>query len=376
LTQKRLFLTARLSIVIKHSFAIGPLANQGPNKGSGLEDILMDGKLTTESLSRRRFLLAGGSAALGTVLWGCHGNKSGGNAILRVAATGKGDSDTRAMIKATGIEPVGYEVSYSEFAGGNLVVEAFNGGSLDYGGMSEIPAAFAASSTIHSFRLIAVMHGDVNNQVILVPKGSTIHSLRDLKGKRIGYVRATTAQYFLIRMLESVGLTWADIQPVAIGVADGAAAFAQGSLDAWAIYGYPIQRAIATEGARILKTALGFLSGNYVIAAHVDSLKDEKKVAMIRSYLEITRQGFNWAAQHQDEWAAIAASEIGIPVEYMREEYSRKSDNYSLRPITSAAKTSLQSVADVFTRTQMIPRQVDTSLLWDSRFNDLLERGA
>jgi sulfonate transport system substrate-binding protein len=177
-------------------------------------------------------------------------------------------------------------------------------------------------------------------------------------------------------MLESVGLTWADIQPVAMGVADGAAAFAQGSFDAWAIYGYPIERAIATSGARILQTALGFLSGNYLIVAHIDALKDPKKVAIIRSYLEITKQGFNWTAQHQTEWEAIVAGEVGIPVQYIREEYRRQSANYTLRPITAEARASLQAVADVFTQTKTIPNHVDTSSLWDNRFNDLLERGA
>jgi sulfonate transport system substrate-binding protein len=97
---------------------------------------------------------------------------------------------------------------------------------------------------------------------------------------------------------------------------------------------------------------------------------------MIRSYLEITRQGFNWAAQHQDQWGAIVASEIGIPVDYMREEYRRRSANYTLGPITGEAMASLQAVADVFTRVKMIPEHVDTRSLWDSRFNDLLEREA
>jgi len=330
---------------------------------------------TIMPLNRRNFLLAGGSAMLGTLLWGCHRSQNGVNATLRVA-TNKGDLDARVLFESAGLKVNGYKVSYSEFSGGNLVVEALNGGSLDYGGMSEIPAVFAAASTIHSFRLIAVMNGDVNNQVILVPNGSPIHSLHDLKGKRVGYVRATTSQYFLIRMLESVGLTWADIQPVAMGVADGAAAFAQGSFDAWAIYGYPIERAIATSGARILQTALGFLSGNYLIVAHIDALKDPKKVAIIRSYLEITKQGFNWAAQHQTEWEAIVAGEVGIPVQYIREEYRRQSANYTLRPITAEARASLQAVADVFTQTKTIPNHVDTSSLWDNRFNDLLERGA
>lgn len=51
----------------------------------------------------------------------------------------------------------------------------------------------------------------------------------------------------LIRMLRSEGLTWADIIPVAMNVADGQAAFSSGRLDTWAIYGFPIQRAIATD---------------------------------------------------------------------------------------------------------------------------------
>jgi sulfonate transport system substrate-binding protein len=94
------------------------------------------------------------------------------------------------------------------------------GGALDYGGMSEIPPVFAAASPVQSFRQIAVLHGDVNNQVVLVPRGSSVQDLKDLKGKRVGYVRATTTQYFLVRMLEAAGLTWADITPTA-GCAPG-----------------------------------------------------------------------------------------------------------------------------------------------------------
>jgi sulfonate transport system substrate-binding protein len=336
-----------------------------------LEDLLMSELSTITSLNRREFLLAEGSFVLGALLFGCHGKGHEGNSTLRVA-TSKGEMDTRALSKSAGLSLNGLQVDYSEFAGGNLVVEALNGGSLDYGAMSEIPPAFAAASTIHSFRLIGVLHGDVNNQAILVPRGSLIQSLHDLKGKRVGYVRATTAQYFLIRMLDSVGLKWTDIQPIAMSVSDGASAFSQGSLDAWAIYGYPIQRAMAVDGARILRTALGILSGNYLVVAHNDALKDKKKVEMIRTYLELTRKSYLWAAQHAEQWSTIVASETGIPVEYIRDEFKRRSDNYTLRPITEEAKRSLQAVADLFVKQGMIPQPVDTRSLWDSRFNDLL----
>lgn len=323
--------------------------------------------------SRRRFLGAGGASCL--LLAGCN-TSSTGRPALRIAITGKGEGDTRLLFKAAGIRPDGYDLVYSEFQSGHLVVEALNGGSLDYGGMSEIPPIFAAASTIQSFRQIAVAHGDVNNQVVLVPKGSQATSIADLKGKRVGYVRATTSQYFLIRMLEQVGLGWDDIKPVAMGVTDGAAAFSQGALDAWAIYGFPIQRAIATEGARILKTAYGILSGNYLVAAHVDSLSDPDDARRIADYLGLVQRAYHWAADNSDQWAGIIAADIGVPRDYVIDQFRRRSATYELRPVTDDAIASQQKVADLFFRQKLLPKAVDVRPLWDNRFNaNILKKG-
>jgi sulfonate transport system substrate-binding protein len=256
------------------------------------------------------------------------------------------------------------------------VIEALDGGALDFGDMSEIPPVFAAASTIHSFRQIAVLHGDVNNQVVLVPRGSTVTELAGLKGKRVGYVRATTSQYFLVRMLQSVGLSWSDITPTPMGVADGLAAFSNGQLDAWAIYGYPIQRVIATEGARILKTAQGFLSGNYIVSAHIDALSHPVKSKLIGEYLRICKRAYAWSAAHEDEWTALIAKNIGVPLEYVRDEFRHKSDAYSLRPVDDAAIASQQNVADVFAQQSLIPKPVDVRPLWDDRFNSIITEKA
>jgi sulfonate transport system substrate-binding protein len=329
----------------------------------------------SESWARRSVLLGAGAAAAALLLSGCGpatGAKSRG---LRASITGKGEGDTSLLLKTAGLSTE-FAVEYAEFQSGHLVIEALNGGSLDLGSMSEIPPVFAAASTIQSFRQIAVTHGDVNNQVVLLPKSSPIQDLAGLKGKRVGYVRATTSQYFLIRMLESVGLGWGDITPVAMGVADGAAAFSTGALDAWAIFGFPVQRAIATEGARILKTAFGFLSGNYLLSAHVDALADPAMVEIIGEYLRLLKRGHAWALANQDAWAAAIATDIGVPLEYVQDQFRRRSDAYSLRPVDAAAIASQQQVADLFTAQKMIPARVDVRPLWDDRFNSIIqERG-
>ena len=330
-----------------------------------------DGVLPGAPIARRAFLSGAGAIAGASLLAGCtSGNDKA--ATLRVAVTGKGESDNRLLFQAAGLVP-DFPVAYSEFESGHLVVEAFNSAALDFGGMSEIPPVFAAASTTQSFRQIGVYHGDVNNQAVLVPKGSAIATLKDLKGKRVGYVRATTTQYFLIRMLESVGLKWSDITPVAMTVADGAAAFSRGSLDAWAIYGFPIQRAIATDGARILSTALGFLSGNYIIAAHEQAIADPVRRDWINRYLRLVRQGYAWAATNQGEWARIVANAIGVPLEQVEDQFRRKSASFELRPVSEDAIRSQQAVADVFTATGLVPSRVDVRPLWDASFNPVFK---
>ena len=329
-----------------------------------------------QSLTRRRLLQGGAALAMtGGLLLGACGKRGGADraeGVLRASIVGKGEADTQLLLKTADIRTAGLKIQFSNFASGQLVVEALDGGALDLGGMSEIPPIFAAASTIHSFRQIAVLHGDVNNQVVLVPRGSPINELADLKGKRVGYVRATTAQYFLIRMLESVALSWGDINPIPMGVSDGLAAFSNGALDAWAIYGYPIQRAIATEGARILKTALGILSGNYLVSAHVDALADPAKVELIGRYLRTAKLGYAWAAANEDTWTRAIAQDIGVPLSYVQDEFHRKSDVYSLRPVDAAAIASQQRVADLFAQQQLLPKAVDVSPLWDDRFNNII----
>ncbi len=135
-----------------------------------------------------------------------------------------------------------------------------------------------------------MLQGDVNNQVVLVPKDSPAKTFADLKGKRIGYVKATTSHYILLRLLNEAGPKWTDVKPVALTPQDGLAAFSSGAVDAWIIYGVIVQQA-RRAGARVLRTALGILSGNYVVAASVKALDDDVRRRGDRRLSGPLRQG-------------------------------------------------------------------------------------
>lgn len=313
----------------------------------------------------RRSLLAGAAA-----LSACGpakpptGDPSG--VTLRVA-TFKGGIQN--LLHAAGLDQTPYKVQYAEFVGGNLITEAIDARAIDLGSMSEIPPIFVAGRPT-LLRLVAVQKGDVNSQVTLVPKDSAIRTPADLKGKRVGYVRATTAQYFLVRLLAEQGLTLADVTPVALSPQDGLSAFSQGSLDAWVIYGVQGNLARSRLGARVLTTGLGRLSGNYLHAALDDALKDPPRRAAIVDHLGRAKEAHAWAEANPDVWAAAQSKATGVAVEIYQQQHRERSARTEIAPVNADAVASQQTVADTFAQIGAIPAKVDVRLLWTEELNN------
>jgi len=316
----------------------------------------------------RRALLALGGAGLAAGVAACARSAGGGSLsdlTLRIAAF-KGGVET--FLKAAGEDRTPYRLQVAEFASGNLITEAIIAGAIDLGYMSEIPPIFVAASR-PPIRLIAVQKGDVNSQVVLVPKGSTISDPAQLKGRRIGYVRATTSQFLLLRLLAEHGLTFADITPIALSPQDGRSAFERGSLDAWVAYGAQAQAVRGTVGARVLATGLGRLSGNYVFAAAEAALKDPVRRSAILDYLKRARRTYAWTEAHPEDWARLASAATGVPAALYAQQRRERSAPTTLAPVDAAAIASQQSVADTFAKARVLPAHVDVTPLWDPSLN-------
>ena len=287
---------------------------------------------------------------------------------LRVG-TYKGQDGT--LLPAAGQASTPYPLRWSEFASGNLITEAILAGALDMGGMSDIPPIFVAAAK-PAMKLVAVLRGDVNNQVVLVPKDSPIHALAQLKGKRIGYVKATTSHYILLKLLEEQHLTWGDITPVALGPTDGRAAFEGGRLDAWVIFGAVGQLARATAGARVLTTGLGRLSGNYAIAASDAALADAVRRGQVADYLKRLKAAYAWAEAQPDSWIRAVSAATGVPEAIYRQQRAERSAPTRLEPVDAQAVTAEQAIADTFAAAGLIPAKVDVASLWNRSFASAL----
>lgn len=332
--------------------------------------------MTGFSLSRRD-LMAGGLSIAGLSMAGLtacspqRDAKSGDLSTLTLrVATYRGNPES--FFAEAGVADPPYKLARTQFAGGNLIVEAINARALDFGGMSEIPPIFVAGHPGNQVRIVGVLRSDVNNQVVLLPKGSPVQDFGQLKGKRIGYVKATTSHYILLRLLNKAGLTWADITPVALSPQDGLAAFQSGALDAWIIYGVIVYQA-REAGARVLTTAQGILSGNYLITAGQDALDDPARLAAIGDYVRRYRKVFDWINADGERWARVRAQATGVSQAYYEQEFRERSTASILEPISEAAIASQQAVADTFAAAKIIPSRVEVKPLWDDRLTPYLK---
>jgi sulfonate transport system substrate-binding protein len=110
------------------------------------------------------------------------------------------------------LKPLGIEaVKWSEFELGPPMMEALGADAIDFGWVGDVPA-IAAQSAGAKFVYAACMPASEHG--MLVPEGSTIRSLAEIKGKKVAFARGTSGQSVLLKLLAKAGLAYGDIVPV------------------------------------------------------------------------------------------------------------------------------------------------------------------
>ncbi|NHO55073.1 transporter substrate-binding domain-containing protein [Acetobacter estunensis] len=287
---------------------------------------------------------------------------------LRVASFRGMDS---TIIPAAGLADFPYNVEFSEFNSGNLIAQAINANAVDMGGWSEIPLVFIAASGAR-VKIVATIDGPTTNQAVVVPANSPARSFADLKGRKVGYIRSTTAHYFLIRMLQKVGLTFADITPVPLGMSQGLTALKSGSLDAWATYGYVIPLLMADGFGRILESAENILSGHYFIGANPLQLPDPNFRAAAADYINRLGKAYTLLTQNKTRWAKAISPIIQIPEPIVLSDLDAQNRPYRIRPWNDGDIQSAQIVADTFIEQRLIPSRPDLKSVFSNELTALL----
>lgn len=341
-------------------------------------------------ISRRQFLSVLGAAAAAAALTACSGSSAASSAVSTASGTASADgidlsgvtlriaaasaSNGQGLVQAAGLDDTPYKVDFTVMQGGNLVMEAMAAGQVDLGTGSQIPPLSASQAANGgNFKIIGVRRMHTLDQELIIPAGSAITDVAQLKGKKVGYVKNTTAHYFLEKMLENAGLEWTDIDAIALTTSDGLSAILTGEIDALASYGNAIYTA-KSKGCTTLRAASEILSGDYYWYATPDSIADPAAHAAIVDWLTRYNEAAEWARQNPEAFAKYYSDLTGenyddIAVRFPQEEAQT---HLSVRPITDETIASEQDIADTFYKLGVFDAPIDVTPLFDRSFDEEL----
>lgn len=249
------------------------------------------------------------------------------------------------------------QLSWIEFAAGPPLLEALNAGSLDVGHAGDSPPLFAQAAGV-PFLYFAASSASPKTSGILVRHDSPIHQAADLKDKRIGFGRGTSAHTMVLRYLEKQGIPVSEIRPSYLPPAAGREAMENGSIDAWAIWDPFL--AAAEEGGRYRKltTGEGYVEGRefyFTSRAFVERSPD-----LLNEFLAELNRMKDWAKSRPDEVIRLLVKETGIPENAIRLAESRR-NRYDTEPITDALIENQQAIAERYFELQVLPKRINVA---------------
>ncbi len=249
-------------------------------------------------------------------------------------------------------KPQGVSVKWVEFSSGPPMMEAMNVGSVDYGAVGDSPPIFAQAAG--AAIVYAAAQPIINGSGILVPQNSAIKTIADLKGKRVGFTKGSSAHNVVIQTLEKAGLTYDDITPVYLTPPDAGPAFANGGIDAWAIWDPYFAIAETKQNGRILVKTRDITKTNSFYIANRDFAN--KHGALLQQIVDVTTSTAAWAEAHPDEVAKSLAAVTGVPLDI--QTIAAKRAGFSVGPVTDDIIATQQGVADRFFKLGLIPKQI------------------
>ena len=253
----------------------------------------------------------------------------------------------------------GIAIKWIEFTSGPPLLEAMSTGSVDLGAVGDAPPIFAQAANAN---IVYVAGSPITNgQGILVPANSSIRTIADLRGKRIGFAKGTSAHNVLIATLEKAGLSYEDITPVYLSPPDAGPAFANGSIEAWAIWDPYFAIGEKRQNGRILINASEVAKTNSFYLANRDFANAH--VQETREVIDGLTEAARWAEAHRADVAAALAAVTGVPLEVQIVAANRAS--FVIGPVTEEIIATQQAVADRFHKLGLIPKQIAVrNIVW------------
>jgi sulfonate transport system substrate-binding protein len=261
-----------------------------------------------------------------------------------------------------------YSVQYSNFLGAPAVFQAFQAGAVDLsfvGDAGIIPPEEAGDP----FEVVAVFQNTGGGWGILVGPGQRISSVKELRGKDIGYEAGTADQSYILQLLKNNGLTPADVHLTNLPYNAITPALRSGDIVAT-----PTEALLSAQylqenpGSKVIQTP-GVYSGLDFVVAAKSALADPAKRAAINDYLQRLVWADNWVNNHEKAYvSAFYQGVLDEPASLDRSVLATIAPTHFL-PVGPAVITRQQETTNLFTAAGALPGHLDAGKDFITSFN-------
>jgi sulfonate transport system substrate-binding protein len=214
----------------------------------------------------------------------------------------------------------GIKVTWVQSAGSNKALEFLNAGSIDFGSTA---GAAALVARINGNPIKSIYAYSRPEWTALVTRSDAIKGIADLKGKRIAVTRGTDPHIFLVRALQSAGLTEKDVTLVLLQHADGKTALVRGDVDAWAGLDPMMATAEVEDGARL------FFRNAEANTWGVLNVREEFAKAnpdLVKRVIKIYEEARLWSIANPDKLKTDFAAATKLPAAVVAKQIDERTD--------------------------------------------------
>jgi sulfonate transport system substrate-binding protein len=250
----------------------------------------------------------------------------------------------------------GIKVSWHEFPSGLPLLESLNVGNVDISADVADTVPVFAQAAGAQLAYFAQESASPQAQAIVVRQDSPLHSLADLKGKKVAVTKAAGSHYLLIAALTKAGLKFADITPAYLTPADGRAAFENGKVDAWVTWEPFFTAAQRQLPTRTLADGKGLAQyKRYYLTSAAYAMSHSAVLKQVFAELQQTGE---WTKANPAKAAAILGPLWGN-LDGATVEAANLHRTYQVQPVTADQLGEQQSIADAFLAAGLLPKPVD-----------------
>jgi len=269
-----------------------------------------------------------------------------------------------------------YTVNWTNFVGGPPVIAAETGGSVDIGDMAETPTIFAQSAGDPVKVLAATVgtNAKTSPYAILVPSGSAIKTVAQLRGHTVAVQEGTIEQYYLVQALAQAHVPYSAVHVDNLTLTTASTAVTNGQVDAAVVVQPLTALDEATGKVRQIANAAGLLQTIGYLTASTAALGNPQKAAALTDFIGRFYKAEATLAKDPGLAAATYAKTYGVPLAVAKQAAAAAVSKGT--PITPALISYQQNEADVFQRLGLIPSHLQVQGIFDLPFNKVVAHAA